>query len=822
MKGRRPLHDTGDIIDMLSTTVDHIKTDAGARSIFERLNVTPTELDTYHSEFKRQLQGLSNRIAAGKLSVGFFWRRIQDAALARDAHRLEVEMKYALYGHVLKRKTPDSTLENQHNLVNLVYPSEWWPKARYRKRTIHLHVGPTNSGKTYHALKRLEEAKTGIYAGPLRLLAHEVWTRLNARGKPCMLLTGDDRRAPELHADNVTFPMISATVEMVPTGVAVDVAVIDEIQMIADVERGWAWTQAVLGVQARELHLCGEARTVDLIKEMVSSLGDEVHVHEYERLSPLKMDKTSLEGNLNRLRKGDCIVAFTIVQIHTLRKAIERRTGKRVAIIYGSLPPETRAQQAALFNDPDNDYDYLVASNAIGMGLNLSIRRIIFATTIRFDGLKYVRIPAAEVKQIGGRAGRFSTAREDNKKQEVAAPDADAQSTVLSEETVTSPVASLSGAAAAAADADPATLLPTDATSRDQDGVMQAPQGPVRPKMDPGRPPGLVTTMERSDFGYISDQMEAELEPLTTAGLFPPVVIVERFARYFPPNIPFSYLLLRLYEVGRFNFHRYHLCDLRPQLAIADAIEHVEGLTVAERMNFIAAPIQASKPAERKSAVEMATCVAETRAAHILQLNDLDLEALQPGHVMDRKHLGRLEALHKCLVVFLWLSYRFPNIFTHRSLAMHAKELTEQGIEETLKNLSFDFDRMRKFSERALKFFNEQEPSEQEPDERLAPTGAETNAGGKDDVEIGLDEASEEDGVVRIEQVKEDDTIEQRGEGVHPPPENMTPSAETEDDAARVVETTPGKENYSHHEPPEAGAGSLSSTTTPTTPPPAQ
>ena len=107
------------------------------------------------------------------------------------------------------------------------------------------------------------------------------------------------------------------------------------------------------------------------MRELCALVGDKVHVHEYERLTPLEVQAQSLRGNLNRLEKGDCIVAFTVLGIHALRREVEKKTGKKCAIVYGSLPPETRAQQARLFNDPDNDYDFLVASDAIGMGLNL-------------------------------------------------------------------------------------------------------------------------------------------------------------------------------------------------------------------------------------------------------------------------------------------------------------------------------------------------------------------------------------------------------------------------------------------------------------------
>lgn len=293
---------------------------------------------------------------------------LKDAYFERGLNSLDDRLKYAFYDYVTGSRFTDSDIRNQKALADLRYPTEWFPATRTMHRTIHLHVGPTNSGKTYHALKRLEQAETGVYAGPLRLLAHEVYTRLNAKGKRCTLVTGEEKRSPD---DSLNSQMQSCTVEMMPLNKAVDVAVIDEIQMIGNAERGWAWTQALLGVMAREVHLCGEIRTVPLIRELCASVGEKLHIHQYERLSPLQMADKGLDGDLSLLQKGDCIVSFSVIGIHALRQQIEKVTGKKVATVYGSLPPETRAQQARLFNDPDNEYDYLVASDAIGMGLNL-------------------------------------------------------------------------------------------------------------------------------------------------------------------------------------------------------------------------------------------------------------------------------------------------------------------------------------------------------------------------------------------------------------------------------------------------------------------
>jgi ATP-dependent RNA helicase SUPV3L1/SUV3 len=150
-----------------------------------------------------------------------------------------------------------------------------------------------------------------------------------------------------------------------------DVVVIDEIQMIADSRRGSAWTAAVLGTATEELHLCGEERAVPIVQALAEITGDELIINHYQRLTPLEVAPQSLECDLTRIRKGDCVVTFSRSNIFRLTKIIEEKTGNRCAVIYGRLPPEIRAEQAALFNDPNSGVDVLVASDAIGMGLNL-------------------------------------------------------------------------------------------------------------------------------------------------------------------------------------------------------------------------------------------------------------------------------------------------------------------------------------------------------------------------------------------------------------------------------------------------------------------
>lgn len=302
------------------------------------------------------------------------------------------------------------------SIMDSRFPSLKHSEARMIVRQIHLHVGPTNSGKTHGALLALCKANTGVYAGPLRLLAHEVWERINTgtvspgiAPRTCNLKTGEEMRMVDEHAG-----LTACTVEMVNYNQMVDVAVIDEIQMIGDQQRGHAWTNAVLGIPAKELHLCGENSVISLIQSLAQACGDVVHIHEYERLTPLAIGP-SLDGQISNIEKGDCIVAFSRTEIFRLKQEIETKTSFKCAVAYGALPPETKSEQAKKFNDPDNDVSIMVASDAIGMGLNLKIKRIVFSSVNKWSGKEMIPVSSSQLKQIAGRAGRFGTNTGDEK-----------------------------------------------------------------------------------------------------------------------------------------------------------------------------------------------------------------------------------------------------------------------------------------------------------------------------------------------------------------------------------------------------------------------
>ncbi|WP_175282563.1 helicase-related protein [Gluconobacter morbifer] len=267
--------------------------------------------------------------------------------------------------------------------------------ARALKRRITLVTGPTNSGKSHTALNALANAESGLALAPLRLLAHEFRESLLTRGVPASLSTGEER---------IEMPgarHLAATVEMCPFHNPVDVAIIDEAQMLADPDRGAAWTAAIMGVPARHVFVLGAPDCIPLVRQIAELCDDPVDEIHLERKSPLKADGVL---HLSELQPSDAVIAFSRREVLDLRAELMAR-GRRVAVVYGALSPEVRRAEAARFNA--GEADILVATDAIGMGLNLSIRRIVFSSLRKFDGRQTRDLTSQEVKQIGGRAGRY-------------------------------------------------------------------------------------------------------------------------------------------------------------------------------------------------------------------------------------------------------------------------------------------------------------------------------------------------------------------------------------------------------------------------------
>ena len=276
-------------------------------------------------------------------------------------------------------------------------PETEFQEALAMKRHFILHVGPTNCGKTYQALERLKTSRNGTYLGPLRLLALEVYERMMEAGVPCSMLTGEEYIFEE------NSRVISSTIEMLDIEKEYDIVVIDEAQMIADEDRGHSWTRAILGVKAKEIHVCMSPAAQDVVTHLISLCGDSSEINHYKRMTNLVCEKEAFRFPED-VQEGDALILFTKRAVLDIAGRLERE-GIRTSVIYGSLPPEIRRRQIRLFTEKESKV--VVSTDAIGMGLNLPVRRIVFIQIEKYDGHQKRRLVVPEIKQIAGRAGRY-------------------------------------------------------------------------------------------------------------------------------------------------------------------------------------------------------------------------------------------------------------------------------------------------------------------------------------------------------------------------------------------------------------------------------
>lgn len=290
-------------------------------------------------------------------------------------------------------------IEQVENQLNFKSFEQSFPLARSIKRKFSIFIGKTNSGKTYAAMNALAQGKTGVYLAPLRLMAQEGQESLFDRKVLTNLVTGEEQKK----FDSATH--VSSTVEMCNMTKPVDVAVIDEIQMISDESRGWAWSQALVGVPAKHVILVGSEEALPYILPIIESLGEEYEIQRFERKTPLHIH----EGlkKFKELKAGDCVVVFSRKSALEMKNAIEA-SGKKCSVIYGNLSPDVRRLEASKFKSGENPI--LVATDAIGMGLNLPISRLFFSTLQKYDGTDQRYLNVSEIKQIAGRAGRYGFA----------------------------------------------------------------------------------------------------------------------------------------------------------------------------------------------------------------------------------------------------------------------------------------------------------------------------------------------------------------------------------------------------------------------------
>ncbi|CAG7836861.1 unnamed protein product [Allacma fusca] len=513
-------------------------------------------------------------------------------------------------------------MDDLKKISDLRSPANWYPEARAIKRKIIFHAGPTNSGKTYHALERFMTSKSGVYCGPLKLLAVEVYQKANEKGTSCDLVTGEERSfaSPD---KLVPSNHVACTVEMTSVTTPYECAVIDEIQMLKDTQRGWAWTRALLGVVAEEVHLCGEPAAIELVRNILVTTGEETEIRTYKRLTNLDVEKRALES-LNNVQAGDCVVCFSKNDIYSVSRQIEKK-GHQVAVIYGGLPPGTKLAQAKKFNDPEHPCKILVATDAIGMGLNLSIRRIIFYSltkpSINEKGeTEITLISTSQALQIAGRAGRFGTHFAE----------------------------------------------------------------------------GYVTTYRKDDLLTLTHLLQNAPDQLIKAGLHPTADQIEMYA-YHLPNATLSNLMDIFVTLCTVDDSLYFMCLVGDFKYLADMIQHIP-LPLRARYVFCCAPISRKMPF---------VCAMFNKFARQYSKNEpITFEWLcqhigWPFEAPETiTQLVELEAVFDVLDLYLWLSYRFQDLFPDQQLVRD----TQKELDGIIQIGVFNITRLLNKSEKASRF----------------------------------------------------------------------------------------------------------------------
>lgn len=300
-------------------------------------------------------------------------------------------------------------LAHQTKSVELNVEREWkdsiksyhelFPVARKIKRKVKLFIGPTNSGKTYNALNELVSKESGVYLAPLRLLALEGKEEIEQRGEKCSFITGEER---EIVKDA---KFIAQTIETFNYNKIVNAVLIDEVQLISDPSRGWAWAQALIGAPAENIILTGSLDCLNIIEYICKLLGDDLEIVKLNRHTNLEIkDSPVLLSDLAKLEENSAIIVFSRKSVLHYKHMLEKQN-LPVSIIYGNLSPEVRREEAKKFREGKTKY--LISTDAIAMGLNLPINQVIFAEVEKFNGDEQVELGSNEVRQIAGRAGRY-------------------------------------------------------------------------------------------------------------------------------------------------------------------------------------------------------------------------------------------------------------------------------------------------------------------------------------------------------------------------------------------------------------------------------
>ena len=262
------------------------------------------------------------------------------------------------------------------------------------KNKVTAVLGPTNTGKTYLAIDTMLSFQSGMIGFPLRLLAREVYDKVIKKIDPSQvaLITGEEKIIP------INAKYFLCTVESMPIDKNLEFVGVDEIQMCSDSERGHIFTDRLLNLRGEKLTMLMGSNT---IKSIIEKLSDDVEFINKERFSKLTFGG---HKKISRIERKSAVIAFSAEEVYAIAELIRRQKGG-AAIVMGSLSPKTRNAQVSLYQS--GDVDYLVATDAIGMGINMDLDNVFFSNIKKFDGKKLRRLNISEIGQIAGRAGRY-------------------------------------------------------------------------------------------------------------------------------------------------------------------------------------------------------------------------------------------------------------------------------------------------------------------------------------------------------------------------------------------------------------------------------
>ncbi|WP_312917684.1 SUV3 family DEAD/DEAH box RNA helicase [Stutzerimonas kunmingensis] len=353
------------------------------------------EVEAWKRQDRDELQSTFERMLelAGDFDLQLLGHKRLTELIALEPGRMRKAIRAARREHEEKMAFA-VLLENNPRFVHY---HKLYPARRLTRRWTAL-LGPTNSGKTHRSIEAMAAAERAIYLSPLRLMALENQERIESMGVPCSLVTGEE----EIIREGATH--FCCTVEEFARfrHQHWDVVVVDEVQMMADSQRGWAWVDALVSAYTPQLMMTGPALIEPSLRTLCDLCEDKLVVQRTKRLSPVEVARHA--PTLERLEPGSLLVAFSRKLVLELKGMLES-AGKSVSVVYGALSPEVRREQARRFRE--GEADIMVATDAVGMGLNLPAHTLCFYTDEKFDGIQNRQLKVQEVKQIGGRAGRF-------------------------------------------------------------------------------------------------------------------------------------------------------------------------------------------------------------------------------------------------------------------------------------------------------------------------------------------------------------------------------------------------------------------------------